>query len=455
MKIKKIEKINYNDPIPVYNLTVNSKNHIYPIHCGKTKVWTKNCDEINEKGISEAIALLNTLDNRFSSRFSGSDIIFQSVVSSARTENSAMGEYIRHLPKNDPSILKLQPCLWEVKPDPNFVGDGTTFPVLVGNGSIPSKIITDPGEILACKNDQYDIPAGCSLINVPTVYRSKFELQLDQSIQDIAGMTTNDNNMVFRNTKNLEDYDLTPEMYLEVNLLDNTNILELLEPYDLFEKNIYDKWQFKRAPKAERFIHLDLATGGENHCDAGICILHKEFIQNQVTGLDETVFVVDLLLAINAKNKIDLTAIQKFLIDLAMLKQIPIHTVTADQYQSEILLQQLTLSGLFTKVNKLSVDTKLEPYMNLAMLIEKGNVKVGKCPRLKKELEALVLEKNKVTRTTELKDLADSITGAVWNAQVAYDILTKYEYKKIEKNYIIENDYNKYINIDDEYFIDI
>ena len=455
MRIKKIEKISLEKPIPVYNLTVENESHNYLIRVGNKRICSKNCDELNEKDANTALALMNSISSRFSSRFQGSDFILQNIVSSARTENSAMGEYIRHLPKDDPSILKLSPCLWEVKPDPNFVGDGSTFPVMVGNGSIPSKIITDPGEIEACKKDEYKVPAGCILINVPTVYKSKFELQLDQSIQDIAGITTFDNNMVFRDTSLLEDLELTPEMYLEINLLDNINILEQLQPYNLFEKTISGQWQFKRAPKAERFIHLDLATGGENHCDAGLCMLHKESQVDENTGITNTIYVVDLLLAINAKTKIDLTSIQKFILDLVTIKQIPIHTVTADQYQSEILLQQLTLSGYFTKVNKLSVDIKLEPYMNLASLIEKGQIKIGKCPKLKKELEALVIEKNKVTRTTELKDLADALTGAVWNAQVAYDILPVYNYVSIKKEINNTINYDKYIDTNKEYLLSL
>lgn len=412
-------------------------------------------DEINEKGINEAIALLNTLDNRFSSRFQGADVVLQSIVSSARTENSAMGEYIRHLPKNDPSILNLSPCLWEVKPDPNFVGDGTTFPVMVGNGSIPSKIITDPGEIKAIEEGNYEPPAGCILINVPTVYRSKFELQLDQSIQDIAGMTTSDNNMVFRDVSRLEDSVLNPEFRIEANIHDNTDILALLEPYNLFEQTLSNRWQFKRAPSALRYCHIDLSSGGDGgQCDTGVCILHKEWKQNEVTGEKEIVFVVDLLIAINAKNKVDLRSVQNFLTDLVLEKNIPIHTVSADQYQSTTMLQAFETSGCFTKVDKLSVDIKLEPYTNTATLIETGHVKVGKCPTLKKELTALVLQKGKVTRTTELKDLADVLVGAIWNAQLNYSDYPQYQYFS-GKNIIKTINYLDLINSETEELADI
>lgn len=456
-KIKKIEKIHLDEPVPVYDLTVENKNHNFALSLDDgTIAFAHNCDEINDYGsVESTIALLNTLDNRFSSRFSNVDLVFQSVVSSARTTNSALGEYVRHLPQNDPSILKLNPMLWEVKPDPDFKGDGTTFPVMVGNGSIPSKIITDPGELKAIEESKYEPPAGCILINVPTIFRSKFELQLDQSIQDIAGITTDDDNSVFRDTTQLEDTRLNPEFVLEVNIRDNTNILDLLKQYDLFEMNLNNTWQFKRAPKADRYGHVDLAGGGsDGQCDAAVCILHKEYQYNEVTKLKDIIYVVDLLLAINAKNKVDIKAIQNFLIDLVVERNIPIHTITADQWQSLMFLQTLEASGCFSKVDKLSVDTKLEPYTNLATMLEQGQVKVGSCPKLKKELEALILDKGKVTRTTELKDLADALVGAVWNAQLNYTDVPIYEYTKPELKARVLT-YTDYIDSSSEILLDL
>ncbi|MBR2240064.1 MAG: hypothetical protein IJ890_01595 [Clostridia bacterium] len=391
------------------------------------------CDEINDQGLENAIALLNTLDNRFASRFQGSDFVFQSVVSSARTTNSALGEYVRHLPKDDPSILKLSPMLWEVKPDPNFIGDGTTFPVMVGNGSIPSKIITDPGELKAIDEGIYEPPTGCELIHVPTVYKSKFELQLDQSIQDIAGMTTNDNNSVFRDTTKLEDSLLLPEINLEVNINENTDILATLEQYDLFEQTLRGHWQFKRAPNAERYCHVDLSGSGQDgQCDTGLCICHKEYETNQITGQKDTIYVVDILLFISAKNKVDIQAIQQFLINLVADKQVLMNTVSFDQWQSLLITQNLEKSGCFKEVKQLSVDAKLEPYTNAALLIESGKVKVGPCSKLKRELEALIFDKNKVTRTVELKDGCDALVGAIYNAQFNYFDIPQYEYKTKE-----------------------
>ena len=389
------------------------------------------CDEINEKGVQEALALLNSVDGRFSSRFQGSPLVFQSVVSSARTVNSPIGEYIKRLPKNDPSILVLNPRLWEVKEDPEFLGDGTTFPILVGNGSIPSKIFTDPGELKALEDGNYEPPAGCEVLNVPVVYRSKFELQLEQSIQDIAGMTTSDNNMVFRDTSKLEDENLMSEIELEVNIKDNVRILDLLNQYNLWTQDINGKYLFKRAPNALRFCHVDLAgSGSDGQCDAAVCIGHKEWQQNNETLQKEDVYIIDLLLFITAKNKVDIHAIQQFLIDLVTERDMIIDTVTSDQWNGLVFLQGLEMSGCFREVKQLSVDAKPEPYRNAAILIEKGLVKIGNCPKLRRELEALTYVKGKVTRTVELKDGADVLCGFLYDAQLNYIDIPQYEYTK-------------------------
>ena len=459
MSQRSFENFNLEDPlypIPFYfeksSGTIHFPDNIIltsgsqPTHFTGMNVINSFCDEINDYGsVESTIALLNTLDNRFSSRFSNVDLVFQSVVSSARTTNSALGEYVRHLPQNDPSILKLNPMLWEVKPDPDFKGDGTTFPVMVGNGSIPSKIITDPGEIKAIEEDKYEVPAGCVLINVPTVYRSKFELQLDQSIQDIAGITTSDNNMVFRDTTLLEDTTLNSEMYLKANIKENVNILNLLPKY-IFSLDVNNRWSFTRAPKALRYGHVDLADGGGDgsHCDAAVCILHKEYKINEITKQKDIVYIVDLLLAINAKTKVDIEAIQTFLIELVTKRNIPIHTISADQWQSRLFLQNLDKSACFTKVDEVSVDKKPEPYENTARLVEQGLIKIGTCPKLRKELEALVYEKGKIVRTVELKDMADALTGAIWNAQMNYYDVPTYEYT--QKNITKELTYNDLLN---------
>lgn len=411
------------------------------------------CDEINEAGVEKGMELLNSIDGRLDSRFKGSKFVFQNVMSSARSTESVTREYSKKWEK-DVGFLYLHPMRFEVKEGAEFKGN-ETFPILIGNGIIPSKIITDLKDLKDIFENKYIPPVGCEIVNVPTIYRNQFEAQLEQQIQDILGIDTQDTKNVFRDTTHLEDTLLTPEMYLDVAIKDNVDILELISEYNLFEQDLSNHWQFKRAPKADRYCHIDLAGGGDNgQCDAAVCILHKEYKINETTREKDIVYVIDLMLLINAKTRVDIHAIQNFLTNLVIEKNIPIHTVSADQYQSLMFLQQLEASGCFNKVDKLSVDIKLEPYINCATLLEKGYVKMGKCPKTKKELEALILEKGKVTRTTELKDAADALVGAIWNAQLNYTDIPIYQYINT-KNKEKEISYLDFIDINTQKLISL
>ena len=411
-------------------------------------------DEINEAGVEKGMELLNSIDGRLDSRFKSSPYIMQNVMSSARSTESVTREYAKKW-ANDSGFLYLHPMRFEVKEGAEFKGTDT-FPILIGNGVIASRIISDPGEIKSIAENKYTPPVGCEIVQVPTIYYNQFAAQLEQQIQDILGIDTQATNTVFRDTSLLESPELNPEFTLEVNIRENTNIIDLLSQYNIFEYDLIRKqWQFKRAPNAWRYCHIDLSSGGDGgQCDTGLCILHKEWVENSATQLKDVIYVVDLLIAINAKNKVDVHSIQNFLTELVIEKNIPVHTVSADQYQSLMFLQNLEASGCFQKVEKVSVDLKLEPYTNAATLIEKGQVKIGTCPKLKKELEALILDRGKVTRTTELKDLADALVGAIWNAQLNYADQPTYEYTRQDTSGK-KREYEDFIDKDKETLVDL
>lgn len=412
-------------------------------------VVISGADEINEAGLVNGMELLNSIDGRMDGRFANSPFTMANVMSSARSTESVTREYAKKW-QNDKRFLYLHPMRFEVKSTADFTSE-TNFNVLIGNGVIPSTIITDPGTIKEIENKTYEPPAGCELVAVPDMYKPQFVADLEQSVQDILGIDTRDTKTVFRDTSSLEDDNLFPEIELSVNIREDINILESLNQYNLWTKNINGKYLFKRAPNALRYVHCDLAgSGSDGQCDASVCILHKEWRKNEITGLNDTIYVVDLLLFINAKNKVDIHSIQQFLLDLVAERDMPIHTVSADQWQSLMFLQSLDKSGYFTNVKQLSVDIKLEPYNNAATLMELGQVKTGRCPKLIKELEALVLNKGKVERTTELKDGCDAIVGAIYNAQLNYSDFPQYEYKNNSVQEKFTLNYDSYISNSEE-----
>lgn len=466
LKFKKIEKISLNSPVPVYDLTVDGDTHNFAIVNKKNDlIFVHNCDEMNEKGTEEGMELINSIDGRVDGRFMGSPFTFQAVMSSARAKNSVTSEYNKKWCK-DPSFLYLRPMRFEVKTSEEFIGDKSNyFYVMAGNGSIPSKIITDPGEIAQLKKFEdetddhnlglldYDLVSGCEIARVPAIYRPSFEADLDQSIQDILGISTQDHGIVFRDTTLLEDPLLVPELTIEANLKENTNVFDCLPINQLFVKDsLKDEYRLKRYPTALRYMHFDLSSTGE--CDTGICMMHKEFKINEITREKETIYVTDFIIYVTAKNMTDLEAVQNFAMELVTRGHVPIHTISCDQFQSALTLNTWEQSKLFDKVEKVSVDVKLDPYLNAATLIENGKVKVGQCEKLRKELEALVIDKGKVTRTTQLKDGADVLVGSIFNAQMNYNDIPQNEYYT-ELPINKEIDYTTLIDTEQEELIDL
>ncbi len=120
-------------------------------------------DEVSEKGLEDGLRIINALDARISSRFQGSNFTFFSIVSSAKEKASPIGAYIRSIPSDDKETIVFSPKLWEVKPDPDFQGDGRTFTVLVGNGIIPSRIIDNEIELEQIKNGEFVLQNGCEI----------------------------------------------------------------------------------------------------------------------------------------------------------------------------------------------------------------------------------------------------------------------------------------------------
>lgn len=459
-RVRKVEELNNfgpNDPVPFVparsDVSIKFPNNImFQIgstitHTVSNNIFCSFSDEVSEKSspveIEKTLNLLNSIDKRLEGRFMGSNYIFQIIASSAKTSNSALGEYIKKIPKT-PSFKIYNPRAWEIKNDVAFIGDGTTFPVLVGNGVIQSRILTQEEDIKQAENGTFPLENGCEILMVPTVYKKDFELNLEQSLQDIAGVATAENKLMFRDTSKLENEFLTPELNLKCEL-GKDNILINSLPEDMFEyTNGIER--LVRYPKAPRYVHVDLAEAG-GHSEAGISMCHKERYIHPVSGEAITIYVFDFIAWINAEKRIDINAVEKLWIDLITKKNVIIDSISYDQFQSESSLQSLKMSGLIRSVQKLSVDVNINPYEYFASQLELGRIKAGVCPYFKKQLHSLKLENGKVQRTTQRKDMVDSCVGSVELARRNYQDIPKIDYLR-EKIRIREIKYDNFIEKD-------
>ena len=446
-------------PIPFYvdntNDTVHFKNNIMLVvgsqitHQTGRNIFNAFLDEVSEKGVEGGLEIINAIDSRISSRFQGSDYTFFSIVSSAKQKASPVGEYIKSIPAYDKENIVFSPCLWEVKPDPDFQGDGRTFTVLVGNGVIPSRIIDNEEELKQIEDGTFVLQGGCEIINPPLAYRQKFEMSIDQAIQDIAGIATGGDDLIFKDVSKLEDPLLCPEIHFTANLGEHTDLFKYM-PSDLFFTDLTGKKRFKRAPFAARVCHFDLATSnGES--EAGIAMLHKEIYTNPDTNADEEMFVFDFIGYVNSNVRIDLEAIQNLYAKLVTEYNCRLAYVTTDIHQGELMKQFFVNHKLADKVGYLSVDRTIFPYDNAARLMEMGRVKVGKCPYLIEQMQNVGIVKNKVERLTKVrKDMLDAFCGSIEaareiNLTSGYKYITTIENKKSIKYEDLIDSENEYL----------
>lgn len=286
---------------------------------------------------------------------------------------------------NDPEVMVVNAKHWEVFPEkyPKWRHTGETIPVFRGDASRPPKVI-DESEV-----NQYDQQ---TIYNFPidTKESLKNSFELKKIVADLAGWPAGGL------AKLIEDVRILDEMFTDSlnSIYDSIEAPEDKDPEKLIWNKVKDtffirvgkRYEFYRAPKALRTLHLDLAESGDMAC---LGMGHMEI--DKESG--ENIVVNDFVIVISPENsRINLDAICSFIIDLKKLGNINFYKVTADQYQSSDMLQRLKRAGL--EVDKLSVDKETTPYRVVLSWILNEKVKAGKN----------IFLKNNLMNVTEMQD---------------------------------------------------
>ena len=130
----------------------------------------------------------------------------------------------------------------------------------------------------------------------------------------------------------------------------------------------------------------------------------------------DRMYYVEFVCYVKAKHgqEIPLYKIKDLIVYLKKIGY-PISVVSADQYQSVDLLQQLTLSGIQTK--NISVDKTRIPYISAKQLMYRGKLLLPNVQTLKNEFLGLVDDGIKIDHTSSSsKDGSDAVVGSIWNA---------------------------------------
>jgi hypothetical protein len=377
-----------------------------------------------------------------------------SILVSSSTVSSSFTEERIERAKDDPHTYVMSPALWEVKPWNYKRGN---FYVYVGGDNIEPFVIENLDDFnMILENKKLEQVHGLSLdnayitmpavvksriIKVPEEHRQSFQGDVVIALQDIAGYSVSAANRLFTSessyAKSISESLYHPFSRSEITL--STTNQTVQDGFMPIKSYLYNGFSFPDKSK-KRFIHIDLALTGDS---AGIAMSHisgwksiykqdsnYEKLGDNPYGLIEDeikipVIQMDFMLKINPPkkpNKISLSKIRDFIVYLRNEMRVQIDLITADQFQSAQLMQELEELGF--KTGYLSVDRTAEAYLTFTNLMYEERIKTYDYEPFKKELFNVVYypSKKKVDHpATGSKDVADAVVGSVFNAVNSMD----------------------------------
>lgn len=406
----------------------------------------------------KVLTLYSQMVTRSQTRFIVNKVNYSlAILVSSTTHVGSFTEEVIKKSQNDPTTMIFSPALWDVKPQEYgndrflvYAGGNNIEPFVIHNLedlNVITQAFNKPMILDIPLDKVYDkLPTDMQqfIIEVPEEHRSVFELNILEGLQSLAGYSVASISKFFRN---YSAYNLAVKKHLqhpfiqeEITLSNTKNSFE--DGYQPLHFYLRPGFKFKN-PSAPRAMHLDLALSGDA---AGISMGHiadwkplyeREITEDQLKYGDEPEYTaklpvveIDFMLRINPPkkpHKISLPKIRDFIIYLKRQLGINIEYVTADQFQSAQILQELNEFGI--KTGNLSVDRTPDPYFALTNLIDEGRIDIYSYDIFQDELFNLIFYAgakkidHPSTMTTSKdntevkgsKDVSDAVAGTVYN----------------------------------------
>lgn len=375
MKIKSIEVVHHENPVPVYDVIDVEPFHNFIAEGVTGSVQLHNCaimDEMNFsragiKDVSKAKAHMKDLYNTISARVKGTFRMNGEVygkifaVSSKRGDSDFMEAYIQDQIQAgaEEHMLVADAPQWEVLP-PSMFNPGH-FYIAVGDRHRKGFVVPDNQ---ADEKGINDLKAqGYRLLTPPLDMKTDFLADFDIALRDLAGISvvgalsfiTQEALTACINTKRRNPVysDL-----LQIGTKDKMTIEEFFHIDEIPP-------EYKRMPL---FIHLDLSLTTDNSGIGGVCINGRKDvdIDGQVMSMPTFGHAFSFGIKAPTGDKIPYSKIINFICWLRR-KGFNIAGISRDQYQSEYVGQLLEEQG-FT-VTKLSLDRTPDGYIALRSVL--------------------------------------------------------------------------------------
>jgi hypothetical protein len=287
---------------------------------------------------------------------------------------------------------------------PIYVKTGETFKVFRGSSTQPAEIVTEE------RAKEFD---SASIQETPVDLYTLYKENTTKCVKDYGGWPAGTTDKLINEMSLIEGV-FSPQLknfytYIFAPSTKSANELIWNQVRDKFFIKIGDRrYEFYRAPRERRWIHIDQA---ETSDIASIVISHPEWDVKK----GEMIVVHDFTIAISpGKGRINLDAIRTFPEDLRDKGGLVIEKITFDRFQSSTTIQYLTEKGF--KAERFSVDIDKKPYLTYVSLINTGRVKAGRNIFLKNNLRS-IREVKTDSGKTKIDHLIGKLTyedGADW-----------------------------------------
>ena len=421
MKVKKITKKWYTDPIPVYDVVNAGDLHNFVVDAGNSNVVCHNCiiDEANfaKSGIKDiSIAkdhmrnLYNTINARISGTFRiGGEIYGKLLTASSKNQdNDYLSEHIEtQLRAGNTHMYLVDEPQWKVLPKSMFSDE--VFHFTVGDRYKRGFVIPEENDDEAHRKEYES--QGYKVMEAPAELRKNFLADYDISLRDIAGISVV-GAMGF----------ITQESVTPCISQDRVNpfFQDILVIGDKDDSQIADFFHPEVVPNELKYqqmnIHIDLGETQNRTGISGTCVCGNKIVETIEGKKASLPFLKQVFAVAIEAPRGGRQSFQKVVNFLLYLRQnhFNIGTISTDQFQSDFMREILEQQGFNT--SRISVG--MEPYIGLKNLLIDQRIELVKCQLQENELINTQRVNNKISHPIDEGgghgDLADSTCGSCW-----------------------------------------
>jgi len=318
--------------------------------------------------------------------------------------------------KTNPHVFVREYAVWDVAPPGTYSEE--KFWVVVGNQQIGPKMFTRQEEV-AQFVDQEDV----KVVGVPIDFLREFELDLEGSIRETAGIATHTISLFLPRRDKIEAMFDRERKHPFSREEWSTNYPLQFDWASMVKRNQMGEICPIINPSATRHIHMDLSRKNDA---TGFCMAHIGGLVDVIRGTGpnskiekKPLIIIDFVLRIVPPpgDEIYLPEVRTLIYELAE-HGYRIGMVTMDRFGSDECVQQLKAKGYRAFVS--SVDINPVPYEDLKNAINDERIKCYYYAPL--EYELLNLIKGRETGKVDhpdggCKDVADAVAGVVYSLE--------------------------------------